>query len=172
MTDSQKVFPTFSNLLNDLKIIGKSSEFMCIFSHFLKPFWGYFHKILIFQYFTKSSLAGSVSSQVQVINHKPAEIGRNRNIFGWLSKYVSNNLNDLKKQNNPIGKLNDHAITDICANASMIVLAWGNGNKKRANDVLSLLGSKKLHCIDKNKGGGFLHPSRIKTKDYPHAKKI
>ena len=99
--------------------------------------------------------------------------------WGWGGFYIVNlyayratDPNDLKKQNNPIGKLNDHAITDICANASMIVLAWGNGNKKRANDVLSLLGSKKLHCIYKNKGGGFLHPSRIKTKDYPHAKKI
>lgn len=99
--------------------------------------------------------------------------------WGWGGFYIVNlfayratDPNELKKCINPIGKLNDTAIKDICSTVSSVVLAWGNGNKNRATDVLSLLGDRQIYCIDKNKGGGYLHPSRIKVKDYPHAIKI
>ena len=99
--------------------------------------------------------------------------------WGWGGFYIVNlyayratDPKVLKRQDKPIGDLNNATIKYVCAKASMIVLAWGNGNKKRAEEVLLLLTDRKLYCIDINKGGGYRHPSRIKTKDYQCAKKI
>ncbi|WP_157823176.1 hypothetical protein [Psychromonas sp. MB-3u-54] len=46
------------------------------------------------------------------------------------------------------------------------LLAFRNGYKSRAKEVLSLLDDKPLYCMKKNQGGGYLHPSRIKPEDY------
>ncbi|MDH3353410.1 MAG: DUF1643 domain-containing protein [Nanoarchaeota archaeon] len=99
--------------------------------------------------------------------------------WGWggfyivnLFAYMATDPNDMNSQENPIGELNNQAIKHICDQVSMTVLAWGNGYNSRSQEVINLLEGKKLYCIAKNKGGGFLHPSRIKPENYPKAKAI
>ncbi len=99
--------------------------------------------------------------------------------WGWggfyivnLFAYMATDQTDMKSQSKPMGDLNDTAIKYVSNKVADIVLAWGNDYKQRAKDVMSLLDGRQLHCIKQNKGGGYLHPSRIKTKDYLHAKKI
>lgn len=93
--------------------------------------------------------------------------------WGWGGFYIVNlfacmatDPNEMKSQGDPESSKNDHAISYISSVANHVVLAWGNGYKSRTKEVLSLLGDKPLYCIKKNKGGGYLHPSRIKPEDY------
>jgi len=94
--------------------------------------------------------------------------------WGWggfyivnLFAYIAPIQKDLKSQNDPVGPLNNQAITYVASIASHLILAWGNDYKTRATTVLGLFEDRQLHCIKKNKGGGYLHPNRIKTEDYP-----
>ncbi|WP_162525047.1 DUF1643 domain-containing protein [Marinobacter sp. BW6] len=93
--------------------------------------------------------------------------------WGWggfyiinIFAYMATNQNDMRAQADPNGPKNDEAITSISNTTECVVLAWGNGHRSRSNQVLELLSKKKLYCIKRNTGGGFLHPSRIKSEDY------
>lgn len=97
--------------------------------------------------------------------------------WGWGGFYIINlfayratNQKELKSQPECIrvGLLNNKVISHVAGIADQIILAWGNDYKKRSKDVLKLLEGKPLYCIEKNKGGGYLHPSRIKTENYLH----
>ncbi|TKB45689.1 DUF1643 domain-containing protein [Thalassotalea mangrovi] len=94
--------------------------------------------------------------------------------WGWGGFYIVNlfafmatDQSDLKKQRDKVGPLNNKAIKYICEKSDVLVLAWGNEYKSRAREVLSLLVDKNLFCIQRNKGGGFLHPNRIKYENFP-----
>jgi hypothetical protein len=94
--------------------------------------------------------------------------------WGWggfyivnLFAYMATDQKDMKKQKNKIGEENDKAINYITKKSDVIVLAYGNGYKARVKEVLKLLSDQDLHCIKMNKGGGFLHPNRIKYENYP-----
>ena len=94
--------------------------------------------------------------------------------WGWggfyivnLFAYMATDQSDMKKQKNKEGDRNNDAIEYITRKSDCIVLAWGNDYKTRAKEILKLLSGNKLYCINKNKGGGFLHPNRIKYEDYP-----
>jgi len=97
--------------------------------------------------------------------------------WGWggfymlnLFAYYATEPADLKAAQSSIdtiGPENDQAILEIVARVDVVVLAWGNGYKGRAKQVLSLLGNRPLYCIAMNKGKGYLHPNRIKFEDYP-----
>lgn len=93
--------------------------------------------------------------------------------WGWggfyivnLFAYMATNQTDMNSQADPTGPNNNQAILDISGIANHVVLAWGNDYKSRSAEVLSLLSGKKLYCINKNSGGGYLHPSRIKPENY------
>jgi hypothetical protein len=99
--------------------------------------------------------------------------------WGWSGFYIVNlfafmatEQKVLKKRKSAVGKDNDKAITKTCDQASIVVLAWGNGYKSRADQVLALVQDRPLYCIAKNKGGGFLHPNRIRFQDYPEPRPI
>jgi hypothetical protein len=93
--------------------------------------------------------------------------------WGWggfyivnLFAYIATEQKDMKKYKNKIGEENDKAINFAVENSDVIVLAWGNEYKNRGKDVLALLSGKKLYCIKKNKGGGYLHPNRINYQEH------
>lgn len=93
--------------------------------------------------------------------------------WGWGGFYIVNLFafmatEQLKMQSqpDPVGQLNNDAITYCSDKVSCIVLAWGNGYSQRSSEVMGLLGKKPLFCIDNNAGGGYLHPGRIKTEIY------
>jgi len=101
--------------------------------------------------------------------------------WGWGGFYIVNlfayrvtDPKELKSQPEQIsvGPLNDQVISHVADLVDQIILAWGNDYKKRSTDVLKLLYGRPLHCIDKNKGGGYLHPSRIKTENYLHPEPV
>ncbi len=59
----------------------------------------------------------------------------------------------------------DH-VQRILLEASLVVIACGNGHGQRLEELLSGVPKSKLYCLRRNKGGGFLHPSRITPEDY------
>jgi hypothetical protein len=84
-----------------------------------------------------------------------------------LYAYRATDPVELKRQRDPVGPVNDRELVRFAKKAACVVLAWGNGHRKRGEDVLRLLHGRKLHCIRRNAGGGFLHPARINAEDYP-----
>ena len=94
--------------------------------------------------------------------------------WGWggfyivnLFAYRSTDKGALRSVEDPIGSKNDVAIKFVANLVDDIVMAWGNGYKKRGVEVLRLLKNKRLYCLEKNKSGGYRHPGRIKLDDYP-----
>jgi hypothetical protein len=47
------------------------------------------------------------------------------------------------------------------------VLACGNGHKEQLDELIAGVPEEKRFCLRQNRGGGFLHPSRIKPEDFP-----
>jgi len=101
--------------------------------------------------------------------------------WGWGGFYIINlfayratDPNELKSQPEwiRVGPVNNKVISHVADIADQIILAWGNDYKKRSTEVLKLLDGKPLYCIEKNKGGGYLHPSRIKTENYLRPKPV
>jgi len=92
--------------------------------------------------------------------------------WGWGGFYIVNlyayMVTDPKQLKGHKGTdpINDQAILDVATEVDHIVLAWGNGNKTRANQVKKALTSYPLKCIQKNLGDGYLHPSRISYQDH------
>lgn len=64
-------------------------------------------------------------------------------------------------------RVNAEYIVAIFREMKEIVLATGNGHEKRLRELINGVPANKLFCLRKNKGGGFLHPSRIKPDDFP-----
>ncbi|NQX88999.1 MAG: DUF1643 domain-containing protein [Halioglobus sp.] len=94
--------------------------------------------------------------------------------WGWGGFYIVNlyayratDPAELKRQRDPVGVDNDRELLKVTRRAAFVVLAWGNGHRKRARDVLCLLSGLQLYCIRRNAGGGFLHPARINAANYP-----
>lgn len=62
--------------------------------------------------------------------------------------------------------LNKKFVSKELQNIDMIVIACGNSHDARLNDLLEGVPHSKCYCLRKNKGGGFLHPSRIEPEDF------
>lgn len=95
--------------------------------------------------------------------------------WGWGGFYLVNlfafratDPKQLELQQDPVGPRNDREILSTVSRSAYVVLAWGNGHRKRTAEVHELLKKNNLHCIRKNAVGGYLHPARIKVEDYPH----
>ena len=93
--------------------------------------------------------------------------------WGWggfyivnLFAYMATKQSEMQSQHDREGPLNDQAIMYVASITDHIILAWGSGYKKRANQVLKLLKGKTLYCIKKNSNGGFRHPLIIKPEEY------
>lgn len=63
-------------------------------------------------------------------------------------------------------------IETVFSTVRIIVLACGNGYSDRLKELISGVPHDKLFCLQKNKGNGFLHPSRIQPEDFPHPVKV
>jgi len=94
--------------------------------------------------------------------------------WGWggfhivnLYAYRATDPLELKRQRDPVGPDNDRELLKYAKKAACVVLAWGNGHRKRGEEVLRLLQGQRLFCIRHNAGGGFLHPARINAQEYP-----
>lgn len=94
--------------------------------------------------------------------------------WGWGGFYIVNlyayMVTDPKqlKGHKGVDAINDQAILDVAAEVHHIVLAWGNGNIARGRQVKKMLAKYPLNCIEKNLGGGYLHPSRVTYLDHPN----
>jgi hypothetical protein len=62
---------------------------------------------------------------------------------------------------------NAHHIATVASQVEKIVLACGNGHKRRLKELIDGVPKGKLFCLRRNSGGGFLHPSRINPEDFP-----
>lgn len=98
--------------------------------------------------------------------------------WGWGGLYVLNLFpqyeTDQKKLVHDEGtdKTNAEYVTKILNEVETIVLATGNAHQQRLEKLLQGVAPHKLCCLRKNKGGGFLHPSRIKPEDFKQPIKI
>ncbi|WP_298831070.1 DUF1643 domain-containing protein [uncultured Piscinibacter sp.] len=63
--------------------------------------------------------------------------------------------------------LNEQHVQAVLAASSIVVIACGNGHSKRLAELIRNLPRTKRYCLRRNKGGGYLHPSRIEPDDYP-----
>jgi len=95
-------------------------------------------------------------------------------LWGWggfhivnLYAYRATRPADLARQGDPVGPRNNREILKVAEKSACVVVAWGNGHRRRAAEVLRLLEGCKLYCIGKNAGGGYLHPARITAAAYP-----
>lgn len=92
--------------------------------------------------------------------------------WGWGGLYVLN-LHPLYETNPrklvrdvETDIVNAAHVAKVLNEAQIVILATGNGHQHRLEQILKGIDSEKLYCLKKNKGGGFLHPSRIKTEDF------
>lgn len=69
-------------------------------------------------------------------------------------------------RNTKADQLNERHVRRVLAEVDMVVIACGNGHSDRLEELLEGLPRRKLFCLRKNKGGGFLHPARIDPQDY------
>ena len=77
-----------------------------------------------------------------------------------LFAFRATNPEELKKQDKPIGYKNNHHIKTQCADAEMVVVAWGNLGTflKRNETVLKLLKDIPLKCFKITSKGQPKHP--------------
>jgi hypothetical protein len=68
-------------------------------------------------------------------------------------------------------RINRYFIYKAIKNATIIVVAPGNGYLKDINDWKDKFPQKNYQCIAKNKKGDGRHPSRVNIKDYPNPTK-
>jgi len=92
--------------------------------------------------------------------------------WGWGGFYILNlypfystDPNQVKQTHETDARNAQH-IAYIAQEVRTLVLACGNGHEKRMNDLISDIPKEKLFCLRKNKGGVFLHPSRIKPEEF------
>lgn len=64
-------------------------------------------------------------------------------------------------------QLNQEHVARIIGDVDTVVIACGNGHKVRLEQLLHRIPRTKLYCLRRNKGGGFLHPSRVEPDDFP-----
>jgi hypothetical protein len=57
-------------------------------------------------------------------------------------------------------------VNRVLAEVQTIVLACGNGHGSRLNELIAGISKDRLFCLQQNKGGGFLHPSRIRPEAF------
>ncbi|MHC6178781.1 DUF1643 domain-containing protein [Clostridium sp. JNZ X4-2] len=77
-----------------------------------------------------------------------------------LFAYRCTDAKSLKNVSDPVGIKNNQYILKAVKNADKIIAGWGNGSDfcNRASDVLCLLKSYKLYCLEINKTGSPKHP--------------
>lgn len=63
-------------------------------------------------------------------------------------------------------------IMTVFGQVNKIIIATGNMNTKQSNLLTKEVPTEKLFCIKKNKGGGYLHPSRINPYNFPQPQKV
>jgi hypothetical protein len=87
--------------------------------------------------------------------------------FYILNLYPNYSTNPAGVLRNPeADALNLRHVRKILREVPIVVIACGNGHAQRLQEVLFKIPKQKLHCLRRNEGGGFLHPSRIKPEDY------
>ena len=76
----------------------------------------------------------------------------------------------LRAVDDPIGPLNDAAITSEAAAAALIICAWGEHGKyrDRAAQVLRMLEGAKLYSLGRNRDGTPSHPLYIPYHEVPN----
>ena len=70
-------------------------------------------------------------------------------------------------RNSQADDLNEQYVQKILAKVSVVVLACGNSHEARLADLIRNVPPANLYCLRRNKGGGYLHPSRIDPENFP-----
>lgn len=63
-------------------------------------------------------------------------------------------------------ELNEKHVVRVIQEVDKVVIACGNGHKRRLDKLLQGVPRSKLYCLRRNKGGGFLHPARVNPEDF------
>lgn len=63
-------------------------------------------------------------------------------------------------------RLNEKHVARVIESVDEVVIACGNGNETQLEKLLNGIPREKLYCLRRNKGGGFLHPSRVNPDDF------
>jgi hypothetical protein len=64
-------------------------------------------------------------------------------------------------------KLNEEHVARVIRDVNLVVIACGNGHGEKLDQLIQGVPRNKLYCLGRNKGGGFLHPSRKEPDDFP-----
>lgn len=73
---------------------------------------------------------------------------------------------DAVVRNSDADRLNEEHVAKVISEVDMVVIACGNGHQIRLEQLLQGVPRAKLYCLRRNKGGGFLHPSREEPDDF------
>jgi hypothetical protein len=92
--------------------------------------------------------------------------------WGWGGLFILNLYPNYST--NPSGvirnakadELNEKHVRKILGEVPLIVIACGNGHTEQLAKIIRDVPKEKLYCLRRNKGGGFLHPSRIEPDDF------
>lgn len=72
--------------------------------------------------------------------------------------YRATDPKEMKKQANPLGDFNRQYLNLICAQAALVVAAWGNHVSDLDQMATLQAIGRKVHCFDKTKAGRPKHP--------------
>jgi hypothetical protein len=64
-------------------------------------------------------------------------------------------------------RLNAEHVKRVSREVEKLVIACGNGHMHRLIEFIRDIPREKLFCLRRNKGNGFLHPSRVDPDDFP-----
>lgn len=82
------------------------------------------------------------------------------NLFAYRTPYPT----ELRAVEDPVGPMNDAALTGLAKRARLIVCAWGSdrtATPARVAEVLALFGQRPLHVLGVNRDGSPKHPVRL-----------
>lgn len=86
------------------------------------------------------------------------------NLFAYRTAFPAELVDSFDHGERPEGPLNDDCISGLKANASAVIVAWGNAPKLlrwRIAKVLKLLEPRALYCLGTTKSGDPRHPVRL-----------
>lgn len=93
--------------------------------------------------------------------------------WGWGGFHILNLYSNYSTdpsgviRNSQADDLNEKHVRTVLAKVPLLVIACGNGHEKRLVDFIRDIPRTKLYCLRRNKGGGYLHPSRIEPEEFP-----
>jgi len=92
--------------------------------------------------------------------------------WGWGGFYILNlhsfySTDPAGVKHDPAAdRLNGEHVSRVIREVNLVVIACGNGHGETLGRLIHGVPREKLYCLGRNKGGGFLHPSRQEPDNF------